>query len=172
MNRRLVGERHHISSPCTSSSKPMPLRCPSSTSAKTASLSAASHLSVRCADQFQSVQLPETVEEVLNRGTATCAEFNPWGTLLAGRPGKPNCTVSQLAVDYSPSHTTGKQLPQCTATRQSMNSVSCSCSWRCVGRSHNLGLCNKGHSQGQPATRPCSHQPGLDEGWPARHLCR
>ncbi|CAL5218844.1 g575 [Coccomyxa viridis] len=37
----------------------------------------------RLVDQFQSVQLPETVEEVLNRGTATCAEFNPWGTLLA-----------------------------------------------------------------------------------------
>ena len=36
------------------------------------------------ADPFQATELPETVEEVLQRGTATCAEFNSWGTLLAG----------------------------------------------------------------------------------------
>ena len=39
------------------------------------------------ADPFQATELPETVEEVLQRGTATCAEFNPWGTLLAGMTG-------------------------------------------------------------------------------------
>lgn len=61
-------------------------------SAEAATLSAALLLSCARADQFQSVQLPETVEEVLNRGTATCAEFNPWGTLLAGRPASAGCS--------------------------------------------------------------------------------
>ena len=40
------------------------------------------------ADPFQATELPETVEEVLQRGTATCAEFNTWGTLLAGMTGR------------------------------------------------------------------------------------
>ena len=35
-------------------------------------------------DPFQSVQLPEAVEEVLERGSARCVAFNAWGTLLAG----------------------------------------------------------------------------------------
>ncbi|BDA44046.1 Retinoblastoma-binding protein 5 [Coccomyxa sp. Obi] len=37
----------------------------------------------RLLDPFQSVQLPEAVEEVLGRGTARCVAFNAWGTLLA-----------------------------------------------------------------------------------------
>lgn len=36
------------------------------------------------ADPFQSVQLPETVEEVLENGAVRCVAFNAWGTLLAG----------------------------------------------------------------------------------------
>lgn len=62
--------------------------CASHMSGKAAILLPGLMPSVHIADQFQSVQLPETVEQVLDRGTATCAEFNAWGTLLAGRPGK------------------------------------------------------------------------------------
>jgi hypothetical protein len=36
------------------------------------------------ADPFQSVALPETVEDVLEDFVARCIAFNRWGTLLAG----------------------------------------------------------------------------------------
>lgn len=37
-----------------------------------------------CADVFQSVELPETIEEFLDDGVAQCIAFNRRGTLLAG----------------------------------------------------------------------------------------
>lgn len=36
------------------------------------------------ADPFQSVELPEAIEEYLEHGAATCCTFNRRGTLLAG----------------------------------------------------------------------------------------
>ena len=36
------------------------------------------------ADPFQSVALPETVEDLLEEYVAKCIAFNRWGTLLAG----------------------------------------------------------------------------------------
>ena len=36
------------------------------------------------ADPFQSVELPETIEEFLDDGVARCIAFNRRGTLLAG----------------------------------------------------------------------------------------
>lgn len=36
------------------------------------------------ADPFQSVELPETIEEFLDDGVAQCVAFNRRGTLLAG----------------------------------------------------------------------------------------
>ena len=59
------------------------------------------------ADPFQATELPETVEEVLQRGTATCAEFNSWGTLLAGMTGRPRPSyaltpASLLHITYKP----------------------------------------------------------------------
>lgn len=35
-------------------------------------------------DPFQSVELPEAIEEYLEHGVATCSTFNRRGTLLAG----------------------------------------------------------------------------------------
>ena len=65
------------------------------------------------ADPFQATELPETVEEVLQRGTATCAEFNPWGTLLAGMTGRPrpsyaHTPASPLHITYKPVQSAGK----------------------------------------------------------------
>lgn len=37
------------------------------------------------ADVFQSVELPETIEEFLDDGVAQCIAFNRRGTLLAGK---------------------------------------------------------------------------------------
>ena len=37
------------------------------------------------ADPFQSVELPEIVEEYLEHGVARAVAFNPPGTLLAGK---------------------------------------------------------------------------------------
>ena len=121
MNRRLVGKRHHIQLISSSSSKPMPMRC-LLRQPRLRLWSPASHLSVCCADQFQSVQLPETVEEVLNRGTATCAEFNPWGTLLAGRPRNLYHTVTQMAAGMPLVQPLKKHSPQAAVARQSMKS--------------------------------------------------
>ena len=36
------------------------------------------------ADPFNSLALPEVIEEFLDFGTARCIAFNRWGTLLAG----------------------------------------------------------------------------------------
>jgi hypothetical protein len=36
-------------------------------------------------DPFQSVELPEIIEEYLEHGVARCVAFNRWGTLLAGK---------------------------------------------------------------------------------------
>ena len=41
-------------------------------------------LARRLLDPFQSVELPEVIEEFLEQGTATCVAFNRRGTLLAG----------------------------------------------------------------------------------------
>lgn len=41
-------------------------------------------LNRRLIDPFQSVELPEVIEEYLEQGTATCVAFNRRGTLLAG----------------------------------------------------------------------------------------
>ena len=40
------------------------------------------------ADVFQSVELPETIEEFLDDGVAQCIAFNRRGTLLAGKLAK------------------------------------------------------------------------------------
>jgi hypothetical protein len=49
------------------------------------------------ADPFQSVQLPEVVEEVLSEGVACSISFNRHGTILAGAaqqtPDFPRCTA-------------------------------------------------------------------------------
>ena len=43
------------------------------------------NLACPLADVFQSVELPETIEEFLDDGVAQCIAFNRRGTLLAGK---------------------------------------------------------------------------------------
>lgn len=53
------------------------------------------------ADPFQSVALPETVEDVLEDFVARCIAFNRWGTLLAGEGLTPLAT--RLPMQSPPS---------------------------------------------------------------------
>ena len=46
------------------------------------------------ADPFQSVALPETVEDLLEDHVAKCIAYNRWGTLLAG--GTPSYATCML----------------------------------------------------------------------------
>lgn len=50
------------------------------------------------ADPFQSVQLPEIIEEFLEQGTTTCIAFNRRGTLLAGGSGGGPCAAKACMV--------------------------------------------------------------------------
>ncbi len=69
MNRRLLGECLGHGWDCSSTDR---------------TCSQAHRSIFRNADPFQSVQLPDVVEEVLEEGVARSVAFNPRGTILAG----------------------------------------------------------------------------------------
>lgn len=78
MNRKLLGELTVVIMLVSSN------EWPPATASHSAACACTLSVTWLCADPFQTVELPEVIEEFLDDGVARCIAFNRRGTLLAG----------------------------------------------------------------------------------------